>query len=83
MGLQRVGHDLGTKQQQSILKIHKITDIKKKKKKQELQQQRNKITKTKTTIKIKVLCSIRHVGEGNGTPLQYSYLETPRGRGAW
>jgi len=31
MGLQRVGHDLGTKQQQSILKIHKITDIKKKK----------------------------------------------------
>ena len=61
MGLQRVGHDLGTKQQQSILKIHKITDIKK----QELQQQRNKITKTETriltTIKIKVLCSIRHV----------------------
>ena len=22
-------------------------------------------------------------GEGNGTPLQYSYLENPKGRGAW
>ena len=22
-------------------------------------------------------------GEGNGTPLQYSYLENPMGRGAW
>ena len=27
--------------------------------------------------------SILGTGEGNGTPLQYSYLETPMGRGAW
>ena len=25
----------------------------------------------------------RTLGEGNGTPLQYSYLENPRDRGAW
>ena len=24
-----------------------------------------------------------HPGEGNGTPLQYSCLENPMGRGAW
>ena len=24
-----------------------------------------------------------HIGEGNGTPLQYSCLENPMGRGAW
>ena len=23
------------------------------------------------------------IGEGNGTPLQYSYLENPMGGGAW
>ena len=26
---------------------------------------------------------IQHIGEGNGTPLQYSCLENPRDRGAW
>ena len=25
----------------------------------------------------------RSSGGGNGNPLQYSYLENPRGRGAW
>ena len=25
----------------------------------------------------------RSPGEGNGTPLQYSYLENPMDRGAW
>ena len=25
----------------------------------------------------------RSPGEGNGNPLQYSYLENPRDRGAW
>ena len=25
----------------------------------------------------------RSLGEGNGNPLQYSYLENPMGRGAW
>ena len=24
-----------------------------------------------------------NTGEGNGNPLQYSYLESPRDRGAW
>ena len=24
-----------------------------------------------------------NIGEGNGTPLQYSYLENPMDRGAW
>ena len=24
-----------------------------------------------------------YIGEGNGTPLQYSCLENPMGRGAW
>ena len=26
---------------------------------------------------------VREVGEGNGTPLQYSCLENPMDRGAW
>ena len=27
--------------------------------------------------------TILHIGEGNGTPLQYSCLENPMDRGAW
>ena len=27
--------------------------------------------------------SLSCIGEGNGNPLQCSYLENPRGRGAW
>ena len=27
--------------------------------------------------------SVRSPGEGNGSPLQYSYLENPMDRGAW
>ena len=27
--------------------------------------------------------SVYMVGEGNGNPLQYSYLENPMDRGAW
>ena len=26
---------------------------------------------------------LTHIGEGNGTPLQYSCLENPMGGGAW
>ena len=26
---------------------------------------------------------MQNIGEGNGTPLQYSCLENPMGRGAW
>ena len=26
---------------------------------------------------------VHHIGEGNGTPLQYSCLENPMGEGAW
>ena len=29
------------------------------------------------------MCSSRTLGEGNGTPLQYSCLENPMGGGAW
>ena len=32
---------------------------------------------------VMVLSSIRGKGEGNGTPLQYSCLETPMDGGAW
>ena len=28
-------------------------------------------------------CSPAHIGEGDGTPLQYSCLENPMARGAW
>ena len=31
-------------------------------------------------LRSKVTC---HSGEGNGTPLQYSYLENPMDGGAW
>ena len=27
--------------------------------------------------------SLSHIGEGNGNPLQYSFLENPRDGGAW
>ena len=30
-----------------------------------------------------LVCFSRSFGEGNGTPLRYSWLENPRGRGAW
>ena len=30
-----------------------------------------------------ILVSWRSPGEGNGKPLQYSYLENPMNRGAW
>jgi len=29
------------------------------------------------------MCIYMHIGEGNGNPLQYSYLENPMDRGAW
>ena len=34
------------------------------------------------TLPIKV-CLVKAVGEGNGTPLQYSCLENPMDGGAW
>ena len=30
-----------------------------------------------------MLCCAKSLGEGNGTPLQYSCLENPMDRGAW
>ena len=31
----------------------------------------------------KYIIVVRHIGEGNGTPLQYSCLENPMDGGAW
>ena len=39
--------------------------------------------KTETEIGKWVSMGVQLVGEGNGTPLQYSRLENPMGRGAW
>ena len=73
MGLQRVGHDLVTKQQRSYsyftvyLKTGKRVDLK------------------SSHHKKKRICNYvrRWIGEGNGTPLQYSCLENPMDGGAW
>ena len=35
-----------------------------------------------TTLQTKV-CLVKAIGEGNGTPLQYSCLENPMDGGAW
>ena len=38
----------------------------------------------KTIVKTSIFSkSIHRIGEGNGTPLQYSCLENPKDRGAW
>ena len=37
----------------------------------------------KTSIFLVLTCSIDSLGEGNGTPLQYSCLENPMDGGAW
>ena len=36
-----------------------------------------------TTERLHFLFSLSFIGEGNGTPLQYSCLENPMDRGAW
>ena len=36
-----------------------------------------------TTERLHFHFSLSCIGEGNGTPLQYSCLESPMGRGAW
>ena len=36
-----------------------------------------------TTERLHFHFSLSCIGEGNGNPLQYSYLENPRDRGAW
>ena len=36
-----------------------------------------------TTERLHFHFSLSCIGEGNGTPLQYSCLENPRDRGAW
>ena len=33
--------------------------------------------------RIKILAHMKGIGEGNGTPLQYSCLENPMDGGAW
>ena len=37
----------------------------------------------KDTARKKIVNSEEAIGEGNGTPLQYSYLENPMDGGAW
>ena len=51
----------------------------------ELQLQFNSVTQLCPTLCDPMNCSMPGlpVGEGNGTPLQYSYLENPMGGGAW
>ena len=39
--------------------------------------------KSDTTERLHFHFSVSRIGEGNGNPLQYSYLENPRDRGAW
>ena len=34
-------------------------------------------------MKVNIICLAAVNREGNGTPLQYSYLQNPMGRGAW
>ena len=40
-------------------------------------------TELDTTEQLHFHFSLSCIGEGNGTPLQYSCLENPRDRGAW
>ena len=42
-----------------------------------------KIPWTEEPCGCKELDTTEHIGEGNGTPLQYSCLENPRDGGAW
>ena len=40
-------------------------------------------TESDTTERLHFHFSLSCIGEGNGSPLQCSYLENPRDRGAW
>ena len=40
-------------------------------------------TESDTTERLHFHVSLSCIGEGNGNPLQCSYLENPRDRGAW
>ena len=40
-------------------------------------------TQSDTTERLHFHFSLACIGEENGNPLQYSYLENPRDRGAW
>ena len=41
------------------------------------------ILKSRDVILPKKVCLVKAIGEGNGTPLQYSCLENPMDGGAW
>ena len=41
------------------------------------------ILKSRDMTLLKKVLLIKAIGEGNGTPLQYSCLENPMDRGAW
>ena len=41
------------------------------------------LTESDTTEQLHFLFSLSCIGEGNGSPLQCSYLENPRDRGVW
>ena len=48
------------------------------------QKERKRMWKTRRCIIEGILdVSMLEIGEGNGTPLQYSCLENPMDRGAW
>ena len=40
-------------------------------------------TESDSTERLRFHFSLSHIGEGNGNPLQYSCLESPRDGGAW
>ena len=41
------------------------------------------ILKSRDITLLTKVCLVKAIGEGNGTPLQYSCLENPMDRGAW
>ena len=57
----------------------RMPSIKKKKRERE----REKIASVDEGVGVTGTLCVLLMGEGNGTPLQYSCLENPMGRGAW
>ena len=41
------------------------------------------VLKTRDIALLTKVCLVNVIGEGNGNPLQYSWLENPMDRGAW
>ena len=82
-GRQRVGHDLVTKQQQSLgsfltLKFYSLIPLEGFPGGSEV-----KASASNAGDLGSIPGSGRSPGEGNGNPLQYSCLENPMDRGAW